>query len=66
MFESIIYFNRWGGCAVALTSADQVDAYIEALKLEFYASNLEASGKVFEHLVFQTEPQDGATVILAK
>ncbi|KAF4513921.1 UNVERIFIED_CONTAM: hypothetical protein B566_EDAN017902 [Ephemera danica] len=49
----------WGGCAVALTSADRVDDYVASLKHEFYPA-----GKLLEHLVFATEPQNGAMVLL--
>lgn len=38
---------------------------MEALKKEFYAGHENATGKNVEALVFLTEPQEGATIIVA-
>lgn len=56
---------RWGGCSVALTSPENAEKYMEALKKEFYTGHENATGKNVEVLVFLTEPQEGATIIVA-
>ncbi|XP_048515216.1 N-acetylgalactosamine kinase isoform X1 [Athalia rosae] len=53
----------WGGCAVALTTDDNVDGFLEALKEKFYRRRnvepTEANG-----LLFPTEPNQGAAIYL--
>lgn len=53
---------RWGGCTIALTTADKAQNYIKALKEEFYAKK-EVTGD-FDDIVFVTEPGGGAVVYL--
>jgi len=49
---------------VALTSPENAPKYIEALKKEFYSGHQRAVGKNIENLLFCTEPQEGAMIIM--
>lgn len=51
----------WGGCIVALTSAEKVNEYKTALKREYY-SKLGVSDAEFGNYVFVTTPRSGACV----
>jgi hypothetical protein len=49
---------------VALTSPENAPKFIDALKKEFYSAHPNAKDKDFDNLVFLTEPQDGAMVLI--
>ncbi len=51
----------FGGCIVALATADRVDGVLRALADQFYASR-EVPGDLGDHL-FVAEPSDGASVV---
>ncbi|XP_059469547.1 N-acetylgalactosamine kinase [Neocloeon triangulifer] len=54
----------WGGCSVALTSPENASDFVVALKEEFYSGHPAAIGKNIDRLVFVTEPQEGAFLIV--
>lgn len=53
----------WGGCAVSLVPADQVDQFLEKMNKGYYACCPKRSIRVAKCL-FATEPGDGATLYL--
>ncbi|CAB3375189.1 Hypothetical predicted protein [Cloeon dipterum] len=54
----------WGGCSVALTSPENAKEFVETLKREFYADHPLSKGKDVDKLVFVTEPQEGAFILV--
>lgn len=53
---------RWGGCVVALTTADHVDKFIATVKEQFYSNNPEAGEQPLENLIFATQPGQGVQI----
>jgi len=53
----------WGGCAVSLVPADQVDQFLEKMNKGYYACCPKRSIAVAKCL-FATEPGDGAALYL--
>ena len=55
----------WGGCIVALVTKDNLQRYIEGLKLEYYSSLnaiTEVSENSIDAVIFPTKPGPGAQI----
>ncbi|XP_014222552.1 N-acetylgalactosamine kinase [Trichogramma pretiosum] len=52
----------WGGCIVAITTADRVEEFLVLLKKKFYENNEEAKMLDLSTLLFKTEPKQGAVI----
>lgn len=52
----------WGGCVVALTTANHVDKFLKELECSFY-SNYQGP---IDEVLFKTEPQNGANIFKSK
>ncbi|KAI4503777.1 hypothetical protein M0802_001180 [Mischocyttarus mexicanus] len=57
----LYYYNRWGGCIVAIILKDNISQFVENIRKYLFESST-TNGLDLEDLVFPTEPNQGAAI----